>query len=202
MPITSSSYALPPIKRAGRRLGFIAGGTVLAIAGIVGYFYLDSRLTPQHTVIVENGNAFPVDVELAGEHVTIAAGEHASIRAHDGTLTATAKGPNNFTETAKLELPSTGFTTAGRVALYNVGGASQLALVTMTYGMPAGGRPKTPPVQLVDHGDKLVLLPANAHVALDEPFPAQVQTKRSGEILVHLCHADVEKHQLGCANVN
>lgn len=201
MPIMSSSYALPPVKRAGRRLGYVVGGTVLAIAGIVGYFYIDSKITPQHVVIVENGNAFPVEVDMAGEHVTIAAGQHTSIRAHDGTLTATATGPNHFTETSNLELPATGFTTAGRVALYNVGGASELALVTMTYGLPTAGRPKSP-VQLIDHKDKLVLLPANAHVAIDEPFPTEVKTKRSGEVLVHVCHADVEKHQLGCANVN
>jgi len=199
MPIMSSSYALPPVKRALRRLGLYIGGTILLIGGVFAYFYIKGRIEPQHVVIVENGNAFAVDVEIAGDKLSIAAGQHAAVRAHDGTLTATAKGPNGFDETATFELPATGFVTAGRTAIYNVGGASDLAVVTVNYGMPVGA--KNTPVQLLDRATKISLLPPNTNGSIDEAFPEQVKTKRSGEVIVHVCHADIAKQQLGCANL-
>jgi hypothetical protein len=199
MPIMSSSYALPPVKRAVRRMALTFGAIVVSIGGILAFFYIKGRITPQHVVIVENGNKFAVDVEIAGEKLTLAAGQHAAIRAHDGALTASAKGPNGFSDSASMELPGTGWVTAGRTAIYNVGGASDLAVVTVNYGMPVGA--KDTPITLIDRADKLVLLPKNTNGSIDEAFPAEVKTKRSGEVLVHVCHADIAAKQLGCANI-
>jgi len=72
----------------------------------------------------------------------------------------------------------------------------------VTYGMPVGASPSGTPVRLIDRADKLVLLPPNTNGSIDEAFPDQVKTKRSGEIIVHVCHADIAAKRLGCANLD
>lgn len=201
MPISSNSYGLPPVKRAARRLGLQVGAVVVLIGGVFAFFYIKGRLTPQHVVIVENGNPFAVDVEIAGERLALAAGHHTTVRAHDGTITASARGPRGFAETVTLELPATGFTTAGRTAIYNIGGASELAVVTVSYGMPTSAAPEHP-VQLIAPADRVVLLPPHTSGSIDEAFPKQVTTKRSGELVTHVCHADKAAGKLGCANLD
>jgi hypothetical protein len=114
------------------------------------------------------------------------------VRAHDGALTVTATG-SGFSDTATLELPATGWTTAGRTALYNVGGTGRLAIVTIVYGTTTS---TAPPVQMIR--DKLVLLPVGSSGQIDEPFPKQVRTNRIGTVRQHICHVDLEAKRVGC----
>jgi hypothetical protein len=183
---------VPPVKRPVRRMASLFGVIVGGILLFVGGFWIYGRLTPQHVVVIANDNDFAVEVDAGGKRVSLA--PHASdwVRAHDGTLTVTASGGNRFSETATLELPATGWSTAGRTALYNVGGTAKLAIVSITYG--AGS--STTPVQLIR--DKVVLLPVGASGQIDEAFPKQVRTNRIGTVRQHVCHIDVEAKRVGC----
>lgn len=199
-PPTTFHYAnLPPIRRPLRRLAIGAGLLVGAIAALVGGVYLHARLTPQHVVLVDNGNSFAVDVEVAGDQLHVAPHATASVRVHDGTLRVTATGPAGQAEARSLELPATGWNTGGRVAVYNVLGGSQLALVAVTYGTVHDAPPPITPVPRTDH---LVLAPAGVAGAIDEPFPREVEisNKRWGALLWHVCRVDADD-QLGCAGV-
>jgi hypothetical protein len=169
--------------------GVIVGGILLFFGG----FWIYSRMTPHHIVVIANDNDFTVEVDADGKHVSIA--PHASnwVRAHDGTLTVTASNGHGFSETATLELPATGWTTAGRTALYNVGGKGNLAIVSVVYGTSSS---TTPPVQRLR--DKLVLLPVGSSGQIDEAFPEHVRTNRIGTVRQHVCHVDLEAKRVGC----
>jgi hypothetical protein len=176
--------------------GVIVGG----IGAVLGGLWLYGRLTPQHTVLVDNANDFAVEVEVGGTHLTLAPHTSGSIAARDGRLEVKATGPNGFTDAATLELPATGWSAGGRHAIYNVGGASRLAIVTMTYGSVSGNAP--PPVAALPPANRLVLLPAGVAGAIDEAFPASVRTKKWGALIQHVCHLDTGVNHIGCPNAD
>ena len=186
---------MPPIRRALRRLAWTVGGTVAAIGALVGGIYLHGRLTPQHTILIENGNAFAVDVDVGDTRVHLAPHSAGSARAFDGAVAVAAHGPG-LAETHTLELPATGWRAGGRTAIYNVAGASELAIVTITYGTVPGQAPT--PVELLPRAPRIALLPPGVAGELDAPFPTSIKTKRWGEIMRHVCHADRAAHRLGC----
>lgn len=176
--------------------GVVVGGIALVVGGIWVY----GRFTPQHTVLVDNANNFAVDVEVGGKHLTLAPHTSDSVTAHDGALVVKASGPSGFAEDATLELPDTGWSAGGRYAIYNVGGASKLAVVTMAYGSVSGKTP--PPVAAIPSTNRLVLLPAGVAGAIDEAFPASVKTKKWGVLIQRVCHLDTGADHIGCPNAD
>ncbi len=199
-----STYAIPyrpvgvpPIKRAARRLAILAGVTVAAILLLAGGYYLYVKVTPQHEVLVDNGNDFTVEVEVGGEKLSLGPKASSVVKVGDGKLTVKATGPGGFSETASIELPETGWNAGGRTAVYNVGGKSGLAVVTVTYGHVAGS-PK--PIVMIPREPRLALLPPGSYGAIDGAFPEEVTTSRRqmGAVIQHVCHVDVEARKIGC----
>jgi hypothetical protein len=173
-------------------VGITLGLVVLGIAGLLLY----TKLTPQHWVLLDNGNDFAIEVDVGAKHVALAPHTSRMVRAHDGTLAIEATGPG-FTEHATVELPHSGFFTAGRTALYNAGGASQLAIVSMTYGTVVRSQDSSP-VSVIPKTDKLTLLPIAAYGEIDEAFPAEVKSKGSGVVVQRVCHVDVAAKSIAC----
>jgi hypothetical protein len=194
-----STRGLPPIRRPLRRLAIVAGACLAATVALAGGTYVYMRVTPQHEVLVDNGNDFAVDVEVGGERLSLPAHTARAVRAHNGTLAASATGANGLRETASLELPATGWTTSGRTAVYNVGGAARLAIVTVEYGL-AGG--PTPPLQRLAPEPRLQLLPIGSYGEIDEAFPEQIKTKGGGGYVRRVCHVDDARRHLGCHGAN
>ncbi|MBX3161254.1 MAG: hypothetical protein KF773_35155 [Deltaproteobacteria bacterium] len=194
---TGRPAGLPPVKRPLRRLAVLAAVTVAAIGVFLGGFWLWSKLAPRHRVLVENGNDFAVDVEVAGEKIQLAPRSALTLKAKSGTLEVRATGPDGFEERASLELPDAGWA-SGRTAVYNVNGASTLAVVTLTYGTVPGA---PPPLVEISKAERLQLLPGGASYGdIDEGFPSMVRSKRSGEYVQRVCRVDFEKKHIGCPN--
>lgn len=187
-----------PFKRALVRMGITAGIVVGLLVVIPGGIWIHSQVTPQHTVLVDNGNDFPVEVTVGSRKVTLAPRSVASVSAWPGEVTAKAKGPS-FDETCTLEMPDVGWSAGGRSAIYNVGGRSQLALVRMTYGSQSSvaGR-DTPPVTPLAKKDRFALLPANVSGSIDEAFPKSVKIKGWGTAITHVCRVQPATRQVGC----
>lgn len=185
---------LPKPRSPLVRMAKLSGALVGALALLAGGLFAYSRFWPQHHVLIDNGNDFAIEVDVGGTHVTVAPHATAVAAAHDGTLVVTATGPSGFHETAQLELPASSFFVGGRTAVYNAGGADDLAIVTMEYGAVGGNT--TPPVQLLDR--RLALVPRGVGGSIDESFPAEVSTNRMGELIQHLCRVDVAAQRIGC----
>ena len=188
---------VPPVQRAGKRLLILIGLAFAALLVLGGGFYIHTKVTPQHDVLVDNGNDFAVEVEIGGEKLSLGPKATGTVPAGDGKLTVRATGPNGFSETASLELPATGWRTAGRTAVYNVGGKSSLGVVTVTYGHVAGS---LKPLVMLPPEPRLVLLPVGSYGAIDAAFPQEVTASRrqSGAILQRVCRVDVEAKKIGC----
>jgi hypothetical protein len=192
---------VPPIQRAGKRLAILCGVIAGAILLLGGGYFLYMKVTPQHEVLVENGNDFAVEIEVGGEKLSLGPRASSVVKAGDGQLTVKATGPGGFSETASIELPKTGFQTGGRTAVYNVGGKSPLAVVSVTYGHVAGA-PK--PVVMIPAEPRLALLPGGAYGAIDGAFPEEVTTSRSrmGAVIQHVCRVDVQARKIGCPGLD
>jgi hypothetical protein len=191
---------VPPIKRAGRRLAILAGAFVGALALLIGGFFLYKKVTPQHDVLVDNGNDFAVDVEIGAEKFSLGPKTGRTVAVGDGALTVKATGPNGFSETASIEFPETKWSSHGRTAVYNIGGKSPLAIVSVTYGTYLGG-PK--PIVMISPEPRLALLPAGTYGDIDSSFPEQVSTRRgqSGAIVQRVCRVDVQAKRIGCGGI-
>jgi hypothetical protein len=189
---------VPPIKRAFRRLAILTGVVVLGIVLLVAGFFLYRRFMPQHAVLLDNGNAFAVEVDVGGDTVTLAPRTSKTVGASDGKLTITAKGPNGFSESVAVELPATSFFVGGRRAVYNIGGASKLAVVTVTYGTYLGAPEFIEPLA---PEPRLHLLAANVGGDIDDSFPESKSGRRgqSGSLERRVCHVDYEAKKVGCA---
>jgi hypothetical protein len=189
---------VPPVKRAFRRLvilaGVIVGGLVLFVGGLYAY----NRLRGQHTILIDNGNDFVAEVDVGGEHLSLAPHTSRSLRVHDGKLEVKTTGPNGFSETVAVDLPATGFLTGGRRALYNIGGAGALGIITMTYGSVLGAPEFYEPVT-----EKMMLLPAGVSGDIDDGFPSSVTGRRgqSGAVERRICHVDVTAQTVACPGV-
>lgn len=184
-----------PFARALVRMGITAGILVGLLVVIPGGIWIHSQVTPQHTVLVDNGNDFPVEVTVGSRKVSLAPRSVASVPAWPGEVTAKAKGPG-FDETYTLEMPDVGWSAGGRSALFNVGGKSQLALVRMTYGTVQGK--DAPPVTPLAKKDRFTLLPANVSGSVDESFPKSVKIKGWGTSITHVCRVDATTRHVGC----
>jgi hypothetical protein len=191
---------VPPIKRAAKRLAILAGVIVGGILLLGGGFYLYMKISPQHEVLVDNGNAFAVEVDVGGEHLSLAPRASATVKAHDGELTVKATGPNGFSETATVTFPRSGWSTRSRTAVYNIGGKSPLAVVSVVYGSVPGA-PK--PIVMLPPEPRLALLPIGSYGAIDGSFPEEVTTRRTqlGVIVQRVCHVDVEAKRVGCGGI-
>jgi len=177
---------MPPPTNPLRRLGILFGVTVLAIAAIGGGVYIHHRITPQHRILIDNAHEFVVDVEVDGDRFTIGPRSSTSVAVHDGAHTIHT---SQLNETITLDLPATGWSTAGRTALYNIGGRGELAIVTMVYGSVFDA----PPTAFIGHEAKAVVLPLGVGGEIDEAFPAQVTSKRGGAVIRRVCHVDGER---------
>lgn len=187
-----------PFKRALVRMAITAGAVVGLLVVIPGGIWVHSQVTPQHTVLVDNGNDFPVEVTVGSRTISMQPRSVASIPAWSGEVSAKAKG-TGFEETYTLEMPDVGWSAGGRSALFNVGGRSQLALVRMTYGSPASAAGRdAPPVTPLAKKDRFTLLPANVSGAIDEGFPKSVKIKGWGTAITHVCRVDATTRHVGC----
>lgn len=186
---------MPPVRRAIRRLviGVILG--IVGIALVVGGIWVWSKLAAQHRVLVDNANDFAVEVDVAGEHFQLAAHHSRTVKVHDGLLEVAATGPNNFHESAKLDLPATSWGNGGRTAVYNVGGAGELAIISIAYGSVTNATPEQPLGKTV-----LQLLPVGSFGDIDEAFPTTVKSKRWGELVQRVCHITSDDH-VGCPGI-
>lgn len=180
-------------------LVFTFAGTVGLVAVIVGGVFVADFATPPHEVLVDNGNAFAVEVDIGSKHLTVAPHGHGSVRVRPGTLEVKAIGPG-FVDRASIEMPDKGWNDTGRTAVYNVGGRSQLAVVTMTYGTVPGAH--SSPIKILPRSHKLTLLPVGVYGAIDEAFPKSVKSKGSGVTVTRVCHVDVENKSVACPNGN
>jgi hypothetical protein len=167
-PIQSVGTPMPPVRRPLRRLLILTGIGVAVLAVALGGFLLWMKLAARHAVLVDNGNDFAVR----------------------------ASGPKGWTESASLDMPEAGWG-AARTAVYNVGGISSLAIVTMTYGSVPGA---PAPLVEISKTDKLQLLPAGSYGDIDEPFPSTVKSKRRGEYVQRVCHLVEDGARVGCPN--
>jgi len=188
---------IPPIKRAFRRLAILFGVVVLGLVLLVGGFYLYHRFTPQHAVLIDNGNGFAVELDVGDTHVALAAHASKTVRARDGKLAITAKGPS-FSESVTVDFPATSFFVGGRRAIYNIGGASKLAVVTVEYGSVLGAPEFLEPLAAEP---RLHMLPGNVTGDIDDSFPESKQGRRgmSGSLERRVCHVDYEAKRVGCA---
>jgi len=189
---------VPPVKRAFRRLAILAGVVVLGLVLLGAGFYLYHRFTPQHAVLIDNGNGFAVELVIGDSRVELAAHASKTVRAHDGALAIAAKGPNGFSEQVAVEFPATSFFVGGRRAVYNVGGASKLAIVTVEYGTVLGAPDFVVPLAPTP---RLQLLPGNVAGDIDDSFPESKQGRRgmSGSLERRVCHVDYDAKRVGCA---
>jgi hypothetical protein len=188
--------AASPLKRAMVRMAITAGAVIGLPILIAGGIWVHSQVTPQHTVLVDNGNDFPVDVTVGSRSVHLAPRTVASVPAWSGEVTVKAKGAS-FEETHTLEMPDVGWSAGGRYALYNVNGKSQLVVVRMTYGSVAG-KDKDDAVTPIARKDRFTLLPAPVTGAIDEAFPKSVKTKSWGAAITHVCRVDPASRHVGC----
>jgi len=190
---------VPPIKRAFRRLAILAGVVVLGLVLLGAGFYLYHRFTPQHAILIDNGNGFAVELVIGDDaHVELAPHTSKTVRAHDGKLAIAAKGANGFTEQVAVDFPATSFFVGGRRAVYNVGGAGKLAIVTVEYGTVLGAPDFVVPLAPTP---RLQLLPGNVTGDIDDSFPESKQGRRgmSGSLERRVCHVDYEAKRVGCA---
>ncbi|MBS2015465.1 MAG: hypothetical protein JST00_21430 [Deltaproteobacteria bacterium] len=171
-----------------------AGAVVGLPIVIAGGLYVHGQVTPQHTVLVDNGNDFPVEVTIGSRTVKLEPRSTASVSAWPGEVTAKAKG-GGLDETYTLEMPEVGWTNGGRHAVYNVGGKTQLAIVRMTYGTTTG---KDAPITAISRKDRFTLLPAGVTGTIDEVFPKSVKTKSWGASITHVCRVDATTRKVGC----
>lgn len=184
-----------PLERALVRMAITAGAVVGLPIAIAGGIWVHSQVTPQHTVLVDNGNDFPVEVTIGDRKVSMTPHSVASVPAWSGEVTAEAKGAS-FKETYTLVMPDVGWSAGGRYALYNVNGKSQLAIVRMTYGT-VSGRDDTP-VTPIARKDRFTLLPPAVTGTIDEVFPKSVKTKGWGAAITHVCRVDPATRDVGC----
>jgi hypothetical protein len=189
--------SLPPVRSALRRMAITLGATVGAVLLLAGGIWLHARITPQHRVLIDNGQDFAVTVKLGDEKISLPPHQSRTVRVHDGALEVEATGPNGFHDRATLSLPDTGWKAGGRTAVYNIGGKSALALVNVTYGTLPGAEPE--PMIMLPAEPHLALLPATLSGALDEAFAEQVKTNKWGVWIQHLCHVDTAAEKVGCA---
>jgi hypothetical protein len=178
---------LPPAKNPVRRLAILFGVIVGLLVALGAGLYIYTKVTPQHRILVENGYDQAVDVTIDGDRFSIGPRSSTSVAVGDGAITVKAAGP--IEETHSIEMPSTGWRSAGRVALYNIGGKSHLAVVTITYGTTFDA----PPTMLVGHDKQLVLLPPGVTGDVDAAFPSQVESHSVGAVIQHVCRIDGER---------
>lgn len=184
-----------PLKRAVLRMAITAGAVIGLPIVIAGGLWIHGQVTPQHTVLVDNGNDFPVDVTIGGRKVTLDPRSTASVPAWPGEVTAKAKG-TGLDEAYTLDMPEVGWAAGGRHAVYNVGGKTQLAIVRMTYGTTTGK--DQPPVSAIPRRDRFTLLPVGVTGTIDEAFPKSVKTKSWGASISHVCRVDSATRKVGC----
>ncbi|MEZ4364305.1 MAG: hypothetical protein R3B48_29290 [Kofleriaceae bacterium] len=196
-PAHGAPRRTPPVRNALRRFAITFGAIAGGIALLAGGLWIHGRITPQHQVLVENALDVALKIRVGDERFELPAGQHRSVKVHDGALALEAEGPGDFRDRATLELPASSWRVPGRVAVYNPARKPTLAVVSATYGSPPGATPE--PVELLPTETSAVVLPPRVAGELDEAFPESVKAKY-GRIIQHLCHVDLEAKTVGCPN--
>ncbi len=187
---------LPPKRNPVKRLAIIAGVVVALIAvGALG-LVIYTKVTPQHRLLIDNATETSVAVEIDGKTLHVGPRSSTSVAVGDGRLAIHATAPN-LDERVTLDLPASGWNTPGATAVYNIGGRGDLAVVSMGYGTVF----HAPPIQFLGHEQRAVLVPG-VMGEIDEPFPAQIESRGTGTVLRHVCHVDGERFKCPGSNAS